>query len=615
MNRSIKQAILYILVIQICICCTRDPLQKAFCESGDNRCELEKVIAHYSTAPADSIKLRAARFLISNMPGHYGIHNREHLVRITAADSFGSNSYFAKKALELSLSYFIDTKEKSEDLTTLSAEFLISHIDQAFSLMDKCPWLRNINTDIFFEYLLPYRFLFECPDHWRDSLPVSSRMLSEVQNIDDVKYLTSQIVAHLQTGADYRALDEATSWALFGVPSAVNCYFSTVNNLLKYRSQGIPSAIDFIPYYANRNGFHYWVSVIAPEKKFPNKGFNPERKAPKIYRCVYSMSNPFAADRDEYMPELFRNPFIKDVTAEYQYTSNAVVWISQRLNIKRTQYGFLAVFNGSEWRPVAIGTRNSRTFDFEDLGTGVVYLPVYYDDNVMKAVNYPFILWSNGKIEYLVPDTIHTSTLTLKRKYHSSLKLKQFYRPIIGAQIVASNDMGFHKSTTIASLTDQGETYFDEKCSGEEAFRYLKFIPRRKYYSISELFIYNHTRRIIPARFDSFFEKAFDGDPLTSVNNSDAVQREMIVDLGKPTLISRIVCLPRGDGNDIYPGKTYELYYLEPDGWHSLGIQTASDHYLKYEGVPSGALYWLRCLDEGVEERIFTCDSGKVHFW
>lgn len=594
--------------MQVCIGCTRDPLQRALMESGGNRSELEKVIAHYSVSPADSIKLRAARFLISNMPGHYGIHNKEHLVRITMADSSGSNSYFAKKALELSLSYFADTKGKSYDLTTLSAEFLIKHIDRTFSLMDKCPWLENMDVEIFFEYLLPYRFLFESPDYWRDSLFVSPRMLTEFQNIDDVKYLTSQIAVHLRAGADFINLDEATSWTLFGVPSAVNCYFSAANNLLKYRSQGIPSAIDFIPYYANRNGFHYWVSVIAPEKKFPDKGFLPERKAPKIYRYVYSNSNPFAAGRDEYMPEMFRNPFIKDVTAEYQRTSNATVHISRNLKIKRTHYGFLSVFNGSEWRPVAVGTRNNLTFNFKELGTGIVYLPIYYDKDVLKAVNYPFILWSNGKMEYLKPDTLHTFTLLLKRKYPISLKNKQFYRPLIGAQIIASNDMGFHKSTLIARLTDQGETFFDVKCSGGEAFRYLKLIPRRKYYSISELYIYNLSRDIIPARSDPFFENAFDEDPLTSVNNPDAFQRKLIVDLGNPTVISRIVCLPRGDGNDIYPGKTYELFYLEPDGWHSLGIQTASDHYLKYEGVPSGALYWLRCLDEGVEERIFTCE-------
>jgi hypothetical protein len=39
--------------------------------AGDNRLELEKVLKHYSKNPEDSLKLRAAEFLIVNMPGKY----------------------------------------------------------------------------------------------------------------------------------------------------------------------------------------------------------------------------------------------------------------------------------------------------------------------------------------------------------------------------------------------------------------------------------------------------------------------------------------------------------------------------------------------------------------
>ena len=39
--------------------------------AGNNRQELEKVLNHYSQIPDDSLKLRAAEFLIINMPGKY----------------------------------------------------------------------------------------------------------------------------------------------------------------------------------------------------------------------------------------------------------------------------------------------------------------------------------------------------------------------------------------------------------------------------------------------------------------------------------------------------------------------------------------------------------------
>ena len=48
-----------------------DPLKYALEQSGTNRQEWEKVLAHYSQSPADTLKYQAAVFLISNMPGHY----------------------------------------------------------------------------------------------------------------------------------------------------------------------------------------------------------------------------------------------------------------------------------------------------------------------------------------------------------------------------------------------------------------------------------------------------------------------------------------------------------------------------------------------------------------
>ena len=45
-------------------------LENALCLAGENRIELEKVLNRYARNPGDSLKLRAAEFLIENMPGH-----------------------------------------------------------------------------------------------------------------------------------------------------------------------------------------------------------------------------------------------------------------------------------------------------------------------------------------------------------------------------------------------------------------------------------------------------------------------------------------------------------------------------------------------------------------
>lgn len=48
-----------------------EALETALKLAGDNRPELEKVLSHYSKNPTDTLKLKAAKFLIENMPGHY----------------------------------------------------------------------------------------------------------------------------------------------------------------------------------------------------------------------------------------------------------------------------------------------------------------------------------------------------------------------------------------------------------------------------------------------------------------------------------------------------------------------------------------------------------------
>jgi hypothetical protein len=48
--------------------CKENNLEKALRLSGKNRPELERVLIHYKN---DVLKLKAAQFLIENMPGHY----------------------------------------------------------------------------------------------------------------------------------------------------------------------------------------------------------------------------------------------------------------------------------------------------------------------------------------------------------------------------------------------------------------------------------------------------------------------------------------------------------------------------------------------------------------
>ena len=68
------------------------------------------------------------------------------------------------------------------------------------------------------------------------------------------------------------------------------------------------------------------------------------------------------------------------------------------------------------------------------------------------------------------------------------------------------------------------------------------------------------------------------------------------------------------DGNSVEIGDEYELFYWNGK-WVSMGKQRAKNVSVKYKGVPQNALYLLRDLTKGTEERIFTIENGKQVWW
>lgn len=81
------------------------------------------------------------------------------------------------------------------------------------------------------------------------------------------------------------------------------------------------------------------------------------------------------------------------------------------------------------------------------------------------------------------------------------------------------------------------------------------------------------------------------------------------------TAVKEVRYTSRTDGNGIYPGHRYELGYFGSDGWQPVACKEATADSLTFESVPANALYWLKNLTEGKEERIFTYENGQIKFW
>ena len=111
-------------------------IEEALALAGGNRRELKAVLRHYRQ---DSLKFRAACFLIANMRWHY-------------SDDSGYCLYSDAKDSDLC------------DLRRFDRSFLISHVDHAFDVWESSPCAAGLSFCEFCEYILPYRSLAGYPD-------------------------------------------------------------------------------------------------------------------------------------------------------------------------------------------------------------------------------------------------------------------------------------------------------------------------------------------------------------------------------------------------------------------------------------------------------------------
>lgn len=573
-------------------------LERALRLAGENRGELEKVLQHYSRQKSDSLKLKAARFLIGNMPGHYTLvcPELETIRRDTAY------SYYERKVWDICAGNDYDIRsiaEREEDVEHLTSEFLIHHIDASFALLEKYPWNRDLPFDFFLEYLLPYRLEYEEVDFWRDSFRIHPDALAALNSNDDLKYDVTR------AGRAFKFEKQPVLLRRY-----TDCRDLYLRKEFEYRALGVAGVLDFLPCYPNRNGYHYWSYIWSPFRKQTVINGAGNSRAAKIYRRTFSRQLELKPAKGERIPDFFTNPFNKDVTATYFYTADATVNSREKLQGNQ-HYAYLCVFNNLSWRPIAIGEVKGKKVKFRDMGKDLVYLPVYYHGTQRRDLDYPFILRMNGRQDKLIPDTTQLIHLHLIRKYPYGERVffDHFFDRVY---MEASETAGFQHPDTVFDIRMGDSHYMDLPLSSAKEYRYWRIAHPKAVANIAELMFWDRNGQPVRGTSDEAGTKCLDGDPLTAVNHQT---KQVIIDFGKPVAFSRVVCLPRSDGNGIYAGDEYELLYYDRNGWVSLGSKIATDFFIDFSGVPSGALYWLRNLSGGVEERIFTFEHGEIRFW
>jgi hypothetical protein len=91
----------------------------------------------------------------------------------------------------------------------------------------------------------------------------------------------------------------------------------------------------------------------------------------------------------------------------------------------------------------------------------------------------------------------------------------------------------------------------------------------------------------------------------------DLVSFEM--DFKIPVQIECIRYAPVNANNMIVKGDRYRFSYYDM-GWKDVDTSVATANYLSYDNVPTGSVYWLKNLDNGVEELSFFYQDNRQYF-
>ena len=103
MTNLLRSYFCAVSVIAVALAACDDGLptvKRALEMAGDNRPELEKVLEHYRQDPADSLKYRAAEYLIRYMPYHTSYPAKPYYAYCDALDSLFSSATEGDELLE-----------------------------------------------------------------------------------------------------------------------------------------------------------------------------------------------------------------------------------------------------------------------------------------------------------------------------------------------------------------------------------------------------------------------------------------------------------------------------------------------------------------------------------
>lgn len=636
-------------------------LEAALQQAGENRAELEKVLSRYKTNPSDSLKYKAACFLIENMP-YYTYYKGEQLERYLTYYSLlketrGLNispQIIADSIRHMYGPLHLDSLQCYKDIETIDSAYLCKNIEWSFKVWQEQPWGKHVSFADFCEYVLPHRIGDETLTDWREEVYqkynplLDSLRASTVLDKEDPIIAARCLLDSIRKDGSVFTTTAPAELPHVGARVAQlksgSCRETSDFVVYACRALGIPCAIDFMPLRGDENDSHQWNSFADKYgtvyyQDFPDH-LREARKDGicgmpkiKIYRNTYSMNNEMqqrTQKLDTVIAPLFKDPHIVDVTFSYTTNFKKELEIPASALYKgkpRSRIAYLCGSKRMDWEPVAWTEFDGDHLVFKDIQKGSMMRVATFEKGRLRFWTDPFEVSVSNEFHFFTPsDSVQDVTLFAK---HTLRGEERFQDRMVGGIFEGSNDPAFFQKETIYVIEKKPErlqTVVYPRSS--KAYRYVRYIgPKDAHCNIAEAAFYmpGDTTGLkgkvmgTPGCYQKDgsheYTNVFDGDLWTSFDYLEPTGGWAGLDLGTPRQIGKIVYTPRSYDNYIRRGDEYELFYCaKKDKWVSLGAQLSGADSLAYKNVPANVLLLLRNYSRGIQERIFTYEGGK-QYW
>lgn len=662
---------LYLVLIFLVACRQESSLERALAASGENRKELELVLDYFR---GDSLKYKAACFLIENMPGAFAVDEEivaacqpfyqmyDSLSHTYDYDSLSIYDQYPKgkdwgrqiDSLWNAYSSYNNEKLKKDmciDIKTIKASRLITEIEQAFRVWKENVYTRNYSFETFCDYILPYRQengllvdsarqVFYSRHHGQFFANPGKNMIEEA---DSLLRLYSYIGHSGFHATGIPIWDVTTLEKLRHGLCTHKCW----HNTLLFSSLGIAVATDIVPAWANRGSSHSWSVLIEEGDIHP---FNPfweqdlwqykrlynnmdyhkywgRFRLPKVFRKTYRyyMEGPLADGVPaKDIPEAFRSLRKKDVSHEYFDTVN--VRIKLRKVPSGTKYAYLCVWNYNNWKPVHWGKITEDVALFSGMGKDIVYLPMYCMDGEMVVAADPVLVQKDGKVRILHPEDTREEMVTTQYTGVLAYPLNRYNNGIIAGTVLKGGKVYGRWGDTLCVFPERIELNSQRlQVQSKDSVRYVRMMLPTKGMALGDLKFYKETfsgkELVKSVRWMTSLPLSFKGEPADNIFDawsSTGYRRPLDtdyvdLDLGECCLLSEVSFCPYLDV-EYKEDEVYELCIWQ-NGWQVV-TSGKGGKPLHFTDVPKNALWLIRPSSQKERKHVrpFVYENGEVYW-